>query len=221
MPKVPQFAPPQFIAIEGPIRVGKTSLADLLARRLNALRVRDPEENPFLESFYEDQPGAAFKLQMYFLLHRYHQLRKLDLAADRHRPVVSDFLFEKDKIFAYMNLSDPELQLYNAYFDLFEEQSPLPDLVIYLQADKETLRKRIAKKNFPREREISDEYLEEVIKAYEHFFFHYKKSNLLVVNTSEIDFVERNEDLRELLRRLSQPVQGTQYFLPLGSAGAD
>jgi deoxyguanosine kinase len=221
MPKVPQFAPPQFIAIEGPIRVGKTSLADLLARRLNALRVRDPEKNPFLESFYEDQPGAAFKVQMYFLLHRYHQLRKLDLAADRHRPVVSDFLFEKDKIFAYMNLGDPELELYNAYFDLFEEQSPLPDLVIYLQADKETLRKRIAKKNFPREREISDEYLEEVIKAYEHFFFHYKTSNLLVVNTSEIDFVERNEDLQELLRRLSQPVQGTQYFLPLGSAGAD
>jgi deoxyadenosine/deoxycytidine kinase len=145
----------------------------------------------------------------------------LDLAANRHRPVVSDFLFEKDKIFAYMNLSDVELELYNGYFEQFEEQAPLPDLVIYLQANKETLRQRIAKKNFPREREISDEYLEEVIKAYEHFFFHYKKSNLLVVDTSEIDFVDRNDDLRELLRRLSQPVQGTQYFLPLGSAGAD
>ncbi len=221
MPKLPEFAAPQVIAIEGPIRVGKTSLADILAHRSNALRVRDPEENPFLESFYEDQPGAAFKVQMHFLLHRYEQFRNLDLAANRHRPVVSDFLFEKDKIFAYMNLGDAELELYNSYFKMFEEQSPLPDLVIYLQANKETLRQRIAKKNFPREREISDEYLEEVIKAYEHFFFHYKKSNLLVVNTSEIDFVERNEDLRELLRRLSQPVHGTQYYLPLGSAGAD
>jgi deoxyguanosine kinase len=221
MSQLPEFAAPQFIAIEGPIRVGKTSLADILAERMGAVRLRDPEDNPFLESFYEDQPGAAFKVQMHFLLHRYKQLRNLDLAGNRHRPVVSDFLFEKDKIFAYVNLSDAELELYRGYFEQFEEQAPLPDLVIYLQAKPETLRQRIAKKNFAREREISDEYLEEVIKAYEHFFFHYKKSNLLVVDTSEIDFVDRNDDLRELLRRLSQPVQGTQYYLPLGSAGAD
>ena len=97
----------------------------------------------------------------------------------------------------------------------------MPDLVVYLQAKPETLRRRITKKNLPMEHQISDEYLEEVVKAYEHFFFHYKRSNLLVVDTSEIDFIDRNEDLRELLRRLSQPVQGTQYFLPLGSAGTD
>ena len=221
MTQLPKFAPPQFIAIEGPIRVGKTSLADFLARRLGAVRVRDFEDNPFLDSFYEDQPGAAFKVQMHFMLRRYRQFIGLDLAGKRHQPVISDYLFEKDKIFAYVNLSDVELELYNAYFEQFDEQVPIPDLVIYLQANVETLRRRIAKKNFPRERQISDEYLEEVIKAYEHYFFHYKKNNLLVVDTSGIDFVGRNEDLQELLRRLKQPVQGTQYFLPLGSAGAD
>jgi deoxyadenosine/deoxycytidine kinase len=219
--QLPEFSPPQFIAIEGPIRVGKTSLADILAQRLGAARLRDLEDNPFLDSFYEDQPGAAIKVQMHFLLRRYRQFISLDLAGNRHQTVVSDYLFEKDKIFAYMNLSDAELELYNAYFEQFDEQVPIPDLVIYLQADVKTLRQRIAKRNFPRERQISDEYLEEVIKAYEHYFFHYKKSNLLVVDTSEIDFVGRNEDLQELLRRLKQPIQGTQYYLPLGSAGTD
>lgn len=201
--------------------MGKTSLADILAAKLGATRLCDFEDNPFLDGFYKDQPGSAFKVQMYFLLRRYQQLMSLDLAGNRHQTVVGDYLFEKDKIFAYMNLGDAELGLYNAYFEQFDEQVPLPDLVIYLQANAETLRRRIARRNLPREREISDEYLEEVIKAYEHFFFHYKKSNLLVVNTSEIDFVGRNEDREELLRRLRQPVQGTQYYLPLGSAGAD
>lgn len=221
MTLLPEFASPQFIAIEGPTRVGKTSLAAILAQRLGAAHLRDLEDNPFLDSFYEDQPGAAFKVQMHFLLRRYQQFMSLDLAGNRHQTVVSDYLFEKDKIFAYVNLSDAELQLYNAYFQQFDEQVPIPDLVIYLQANVGTLRRRIAKRNFPRERQISDEYLEEVIQAYEHYFFHYKKSNLLVVDTSEIDFVDRNKDLQELLRRLKQPVQGTQYFLPLGSARTD
>ena len=132
MAQLSEFASPQFIAIEGPIRVGKSSLADILAARLGAVRLRDFEDNPFLDSFYEDQPGSAFKVQMYFLLRRYQQFRTLDLTANRHRPVVSDFLFEKDKIFAYVNLSDAELELYSAYFKQFEEQVPLPDLVIYL-----------------------------------------------------------------------------------------
>lgn len=221
MAKAPKFASPRFIAIEGPIRVGKTSLADILAGRLGAVRLRDLEDNPFLDGFYEDQSGAAFKVQMHFLVRRYQQFMSLELAENRQQTVVSDYIFEKDSIFAYMNLSDAELGLYNEYFRLFAEQVPLPDLVIYLQANAETLRRRISRKNFLREREISDEYLEEVIKAYEHFFFRYTKSNLLVVNTSGIDFVGRDDDLRELLRRLSQPVQGTQYYLPLGSAGAD
>ncbi len=215
------YEPPRFIAIEGPIRVGKTSLADILAERLNGIRILDVESNPFLESFYRDKPGAAFQAQLYFLIQRYLQMRALDFSASARRVVVSDYIFEKDRIFAYLNLSNAELQLYNQYYELFAEQLPIPDLVIYLQGKPETLKRRIAKKNVPMEHRISEEYLEEVVKAYEHFFFHYKSSDLLVIETSEIDFVDRNEDLQELLRRLSQPVKGTQYFLPLGSAPAD
>jgi deoxyguanosine kinase len=219
--EAPQFEPPRFIAIEGPIRVGKTSLADILAERLHALRLRDVEDNPFLENFYRDRPGAAFQAQFYFLMERFRQLRALDLAANARRTILSDYLFEKDKIFAYLNLNDTELELYNRYYELLAEQVPVPDLVIYLQAKPETLRRRIAKKNVPSEHRISDEYLEEVVKAYDHFFYHYRSSDLLVIETSEIDFIDRSEDLQELLQRLSQPVKGTQFFLPLGSAPAD
>jgi len=201
--------------------VGKTSLADILAERLHADRLRDIENNPFLEGFYHDKPGAGFQAQLYFLLHRFKQLRTLDLAATASRVVISDYFFEKDKLFAYLNLSDAELQLYDQYYELLSEQVPTPDLVIYLQAKLEPLKKRIAKKNVPFEHRISDEYLEGVVKAYEHFFFHYKSSDLLVIETSEIDFIDRNEDLQELLQRLNQPIKGTQYFLPLGSAPAD
>ncbi len=221
MSNPPHYEPPRFVAIEGPVRVGKTSLADILADRLHAERLRDIEDNPFLESFYQDQPGASFRAQLYFLLHRYKQLRALDLAASANRVIISDYLFEKDRIFAYVNLNDIELQLYDQYYELLAEQVPTPDLVIYLQAKTETLKKRIAKKNVPFEHQISDEYLEAVVKGYKHFFFHYQSSNLLVIETSEIDFMDREEDLQELLRRLSQPVKGTQYFLPLGSAPAD
>jgi deoxyadenosine/deoxycytidine kinase len=218
---LPAYEPPRFIALEGPIRVGKTTLADILADRLHAERIRDVEDNPFLENFYGDKSGAGFQAQFYFLLQRYKQLRALDLASRANRLIISDYIFEKDKIFAYLNLSDAELQIYDQYYELFVEQVPIPDLVIYLQAKPETLKKRIAKKNVPFEHRISDEYLEAVVNAYEHFFFHYKSTDLLVIQTSEIDFVDRNEDLQELLHRLNQPVKGTQYFLPLGSAPAD
>ena len=212
---------PRFIAIEGPVRVGKTTLADVLAERLQAVRVYDPEDNPFLEAFYKDKPGACFQAQFYFLMKRYKQLRDLDLAPNPTRVVVSDYIFEKDKIFAYLNLNDIELQLYDQYYAMLAEQVPIPDLVIYLQAKLETLKKRIAKKRAPFEGRISDEYLTAVVNAYEHFFVHYKRSDLLVIVTSEIDFVDRSEHLQELLQRLSRPVKGTQYFLPLGSASAD
>lgn len=221
MAKLPSFEPPRFIAIEGPIRVGKTSLADLLADRLQAGRIRDVEDNPFLEAFYRDKPGASFRAQLYFLMERFKQWRALDLRAQASRTSISDYLFEKDKIFAYLNLGDDELRLYEQYYELLAEQVPIPDLVIYLQAKPETLRKRIAKKNDPFEHEIADEYLEAVVRAYDHFFFHYRSTNLLVIETSEIDFIDRRQDFQELLQRLSQPVQGTQYFLPLGSAPAD
>jgi deoxyadenosine/deoxycytidine kinase len=212
---------PRFIAVEGPMRVGKTTLADILAERLQAVRIYDPEDNPFLEAFYKDKAGAGFQAQFYFLMKRYKQLRDLDLAPNPQRAVVSDYIFEKDKIFAYLNLNDTELQLYDQYYAMLAEQVPIPDLVIYLQAKPETLKKRIAKKQVRFEDRISDEYLAAVVNAYEHFFFHYKRSDLLVIDTSEIDFVDRSEHLQELLKRLSQPVKGTQYFLPLGSAPAD
>ena len=221
MSKLPSYEPPRFIAVEGPIRVGKTSLADILADRLKAERMRDVDDNPFLQGFYREKRGAAFTTQMYFLVERFRQFRALDVSASANRVVISDYIFEKDKIFAYLNLTDAELQLYDQYYQIFAEQVPVPDLVIYLQAKPEMLKKRIEKKNVPFESRISEEYLDAVVKAYDHFFFHYRSSNLLVIDTSEIDFVDRNEDLQQLLRRLTQPVRGTQYFLPLGSASAD
>lgn len=194
--------------------MGKSTLAKVLAERMHARRVFDPEDNPFLADFYAEKPGSAFRAQLYFLLER--QQRMLEAQKDETAPVVSDFLFEKDKIFAYINLDNEELKLYERYFGLFAAVVKPPDLVIYLQATPDVLRERIARKKSPAEKQISRAYLEEVVRAYEHFFFHYSASDLLVINTSEIDFVERNADLQQLLRRLQEPVKGTQYFLPLG-----
>ena len=211
----PAFQPPRTIAIEGPIRVGKSTLARILADRLHARRVFDPDDNPFLADFYKEKPGAAFRAQMYFLIERHRRLGEVQ-QGDSSAPLVSDFLFEKDKIFAYLNLENEELKLYERYFEMFAAGLKPPDLVIYLQATPEVLRERIAKKKLPTEKQISRAYLEEVVKAYEHFFFRYSSSDLLVINTSEIDFVDRSADLQQLLRRLKEPVKGTQYFLPLG-----
>lgn len=210
----PGWKPPQYIAIEGPIRVGKSTLARALAERMHARRITDCEDNPFLGEFYDEKPGAAFRVQMYFLMERHRLLRELKLE-ETPGPVISDFLFEKDKIFAFLNLDNEELALYERYFSALAQELPQPDLVIYLQAKPEVLRGRIVRKAEPTEQRISEDYLSEVVKAYEHFFFRYAGSDLLVVNTSEMDFVERNEDLQELLRRVQQPVKGTQYFLPL------
>ena len=211
----PAFKPPRHIVIEGPIRVGKSTLAKVLAEQLHARRIFDADDNPFLTDFYDEKPGSAFRAQMYFLYERYRRLLDTRPESDP-APIVSDFLFEKDKIFAYLNLEDEELKLYERYFEMLAPSVPAPDLVIYLQAKPEVLRKRVSKKGDPAETQISPEYVEAVANAYEHFFFRYSGANLLVVDTSEIDFVERNQDLQELLRRLRQPVKGTQYFLPLG-----
>jgi deoxyadenosine/deoxycytidine kinase len=180
----------------------------------------EEESNPFLADFYEGRRGAAFQAQFAFLIRRFEQLKALDLGSKSQRMAVTDFILEKDKIFACLNLADEELETYNRYYNYFRNQLPTPDLVIYLQATPEVLKKRLKKKNAPGEKAINEEYLEEVVKAYEHFFFHYTSSDLLIVNTSEIDFVERNEDLQELLRKVSAPIKGTQYFLPLGSQEA-
>jgi len=221
MPDAANDVSPRFIAIEGPLRVGKSTLAEILAGRLGGVRLFDREDNPFLDRFYSGRPGAAFAAQLYFLIERFKQWQALDLASTAHRLVISDYLFEKDKIYAYLNLSDAELRLYEEYYSLLADQVPIPDLVVYLQAKPEALRARIDLKSVPMEARISDEYLEELVKAYDHFFHHYKASDLLVVETSEMDFIRRNHDLEALVKRLRQPVRGTQYFLPLRSATAD
>src|SRR5450432_3980640 len=172
------FELPRYIAIEGPIRVGKSTLARILAERLNAQRVIEAEDNPFLRSFYEGERGAGFQAQFAFLVRRFEQLRALDLGPTSQKTVVTDFIFEKDKLFAYLNLSDLELDTYNRYYNYFHEQLPTPDLVIYLQATPEVLKKRLKKKNAPGEKALNEDYLEEVVKAYEHFFFHYTSSDL-------------------------------------------
>jgi deoxyguanosine kinase len=197
---------PRFIVIEGPLRVGKTTLAKVLAEKLHARRIYDCEDNPFLADFYAEKPGSAFHAQMYFLLERQKRLREA-LAVEAPGPILSDYLMEKDRIFANLNLNDEELKLYERYYTALTADIPSPDLVIYLQAKPEVLRARIAKKASRDESQISPEYIEEVARAYEHFFFRYAAS----------DFVERSEDLQQLLRRLQEPVKGTQYFLPLGA----
>ncbi len=216
-PPRPDASGPRFIVVEGPLRVGKTTLARILAERLHARRIYDCEDNPFLAEFYDEKPGAAFRAQMYFLMERQRRLREA-LAVEVPGPVLSDYLMEKDRIFANLNLDDEELKVYDRYYETLAADLPAPDLVIYLQASPEVLRARITKKGAREERQISADYIEEVARAYEHFFFRYSASDLLVVNTSEIDFVERNADLQQLLRRLQEPVKGTQYFLPLGES---
>jgi len=197
--------------------VGKTTLARILAERLHARRIYDCEDNPFLADFYGEKPGAAFRAQMYFLMERQRRLREA-LAIEAPGPVLSDFLMEKDRIFANLNLDDEELKLYESYYESLTAGIPAPDLVIYLQAKPEVLRARMAKKAARDESQVSLAYIEEVARAYEHFFFRYALCDVLVINTSDIDFVERSADLQQLLRRLQDPVKGTQYFLPLGAA---
>ena len=214
------FEPPRYIAVEGPIRVGKSTLARVIAEQLHGQLVQEPEDNPFLGAFYDGETGAAFQAQFAFLIRRYEQLKALEVSPGSRKVVVADYIFEKDKLFANLNLSDPELAVYDRYYKLFRKELPAPDLVIYLQASVDVLRKRLKKKNVGTERAVNEDYLEEVVKAYEHFFFHYTSSDLLVVNTSEIDFVEHSEDLQQLLRRVSEPIKGTQYFLPLGGDAA-
>ncbi|HVC90242.1 MAG TPA: deoxynucleoside kinase [Acidobacteriaceae bacterium] len=213
------FENPRSIAIEGPIRAGKSTLATLLAQEIGAARIVEPQQNPFLPQFYRGERSAAFPAQMWFLMSRYEQLcaaAERDTKAGKLVPVVADYIFEKDKLFACLNLSDDELALYERQYQYFRDQLPTPDLVIYLQASPKVLRTRLERKGLPDERTISGRYLEQVVQAYEHFFFHYTASDLLVVNTDDIDFVHNNQDLQTLLRRLKEPVHGTQYFLPLG-----
>ncbi len=206
----------RYLAVDGPIGVGKTTLVDLLARRFEAVRVLEDVNNPFLADFYQDRPGAAFQTQLYFILQRYKQQQEIVQRELFQRTLVSDYCFQKDRIFAYLTLSDDELMLYEKLYTVLEPQVPVPDLVIYLTADVSTCMSRIRKRQRSFEREISEEYLAELIDAYNHFFHYYNRSPLLVVDTRHLNFPTRPEDFEQLVAQLSRPIKGTEYFIPAG-----
>ncbi|MFQ5903012.1 MAG: deoxynucleoside kinase, partial [Candidatus Binatia bacterium] len=184
------MAKTKYIVVEGPIGVGKTSLAKILASEFQARTVFEKvEENPFLPKFYEDRETYAFQNQIFFLLNRYQQQRELSQQELFSQNTVADYLFAKDRIFATLTLSNEELNLYQQIYQLLDTRVPRPDLVVYLQARPEVLYKRIKKRDKSYEKGVTLEYLREVAQAYNRFFFHYDESPLLVVNTSEIDFV--------------------------------
>jgi deoxyadenosine/deoxycytidine kinase len=205
------------IAVEGAIGVGKTSLVDLLAARFDALKVLEQTENPFLEDFYRDKQGAAFQAQLFFLMNRYQQQKELTQGDLFNQVTLSDYIFAKDKIFAYLNLDDSELLIYEKLYALLEQNIPRPDLVIYLQASEKVLLERIRRRSRDFEVGISERYIAELNRAYNYFFFHYTATPLLVIDTTDIDFVERVDDLNELIAQIEQMEKGVQYYIPLGA----
>jgi deoxyadenosine/deoxycytidine kinase len=207
-----------FVAVEGPIGVGKTSLVDLLAARFNAVKVSERIENPFLRDFYRDKPGAAFQAQLFFLLNRYHQQQEMTQSSLFQQVTICDYLFARDKIFAYLNLDDSELLIYERLFSLLAEKVPQPDLVIYLQASTEVLMERIRRRSRDFEAEISESYVNDLNQAFNYFFYHYTATPLLVINTSEIDFVHHKADLDDLASQIRNMKRGVQYYSPLGTA---
>jgi len=204
-----------YIAVEGPIGVGKTTLARVLAREINArLVLEDAESNPFLARFYQEPEKYALPAQLYFLLSRYNQQRELLQQELFSEATVADYLFSKDRIFASLNLSPDELALYQRVYGLLDQQTRKPDLVVYVRAGVEVLAERLRRRNRDFERYISYEYLDRVSAAYRDFFFYYDDAPLLVIDTSEIDFVRSPEDLAELIREIDRTGPGTQYYVP-------
>ena len=209
---------PRYIAIEGPIGVGKSSLAKILARKYASRLVKEEVAgNPFLERFYENPRKFAFQTQLFFLLSRYRQQRELAQGDLFEGGLVCDYILAKDKIFALINLEDDEISLYESIYKLLVSTLPKPDLVIYLQARPEVLLSRVRKRGVAYERNISLDYLRTLSDAYNEYFFHYNETPLLVVNTSEIDFVESSRDLEHLVREVKSVKRGTQHYIPLGS----
>ncbi len=204
-----------YIAIEGVIGVGKTSFAKILSDRMSARLVLEKfEENPFLEDFYIDPERYAFQTQLYFLLSRYRQqleLKQIDLFSNL---LVSDYMFDKDKLFAHLNLNEKEFVLYNLIAQLLEKEIPKPDLVVFLQASTDRLMSNIKKRGRSYERDMSREYIESLNQIYNEYFFRYNSSPLLIINTNDIDFVHNDDDLNELLSLLKKPISGTVYYKP-------
>ena len=208
----------KYIVVEGPIGVGKTSLAKLLANEFQARTIFEKvEENPFLPKFYQSRESYAFQNQTFFLLNRYQQQMELSQQDLFNQNTVADYLFAKDKIFATLTLRSEELNLYQQIYALLNTRVPKPDLVVYLQARPEVLYKRVKKRDKKYERGVTFEYLSEVAQAYNQFFFHYDETPLLVVNTSEIDFVASSKDLADLIKEINNMGLGTQHYIPLGS----
>jgi len=209
---------PRYIAIDGPIGVGKTSLAGLLADGFEGrLMLEQVEDNPFLADFYKDRESYAFQTQIFFLFSRYRQQREAVQQELFKQTIVSDYTFDKDRVFASLNLSDDELALYDQIHALLDHRVARPDLVIYLQASVPTLMERVRRRGKDYERGIEADYLERLSKAYNDFFFYYDQTPLLVVNTDQIDFVESRADFEELVKEIRRLKRGTKYFVPLGS----
>jgi deoxyadenosine/deoxycytidine kinase len=213
------MAKAKYIVVEGPIGVGKTSLAKILAAEFQARSVFERvEENPFLAKFYRSPETYAFQNQIFFLINRYQQQMTLGQQDLFNQSTVADYLFAKDRIFAALTLSAEELNLYQQIYALLNARVPKPDLVVYLQARPEVLYKRIKKRDKKYERGVTFEYITEVAQAYNQFFFRYDETPLLVVNTSEIDFVSSSKDLADLIKEINSMGSGTQHYIPLRSS---
>ena len=209
--------PFQYISLEGPIGVGKSSLARQLAARLDARTVLEETENPFLADFYAGRPGAGLQAQLFFLLNRHRQLMQLQQVDLFSQAMVCDYLFDKDKIFAYLNLDDNELFIYQRLFDLLAKDIPAPDLVVYLQAPTDVLLKRLRDRAAAPDHDAfipNAEYLRELNEAYQHFFFHYSATPLLVVETSHVDLQSSDEAIDDLIRQIRGKNRGTRFYVP-------
>jgi deoxyguanosine kinase len=208
----------RYIAVEGPIGVGKTALARRLASEFGSrLLLETVEENPFLRKFYEDPERHAFQTQLFFLLERYRQQRELGQLDLFSQGTVADYLFAKDGIFASLTLGSDEFQLYQQIFQMLDQRLPRPDLVIYLEARTDVLMRRLKKRERDYERGITPEYLEKLTEAFRSYFHNYTEAPLLVVNCSDIDFVEHGGDLADLIKEVRGAKLGVQHYIPLGS----
>lgn len=208
----------RYIVVEGPIGVGKTTLARLLAEEWQARTVLEQvDDNPFLRRFYDEPDKYAFQAQMFFLLTRFRQQQELAQQELFRQSLVADYLFAKDHIFAQLNLDADELALYRQLFHMLGARIPKPDLVVYLQARPDVLMARLRKRSRDYERHVTPEYVRRIAEAYKDYFFHYEDTPLLVVNSSEIDFVAHSEETADLIREIREMGQGVQHYIPLGS----